>query len=94
VFCLRGVADTMAALRALCPVTAGVAAAGRLLDEVSFINASGLVLRVAIRPRGGAPMAFFERPDWLRAWFPGYDAEVLQLCRALNALLEPVPAPR
>jgi hypothetical protein len=88
-FCLRGVADTLGALAALCPVTAGVAAPGRLLEDISFINASGLVLRVAIRRRGQEPLAFFERPEWLRAWFPGYGREVLDLCRRLNALLEP-----
>jgi hypothetical protein len=59
-----------------------------MLDDVSFINASGLVLRLAIRRRGQAPLAFFERPDWIRAWFPGSHAEVIGLCRRLNALLE------
>jgi hypothetical protein len=88
-FCLRGVADTLAAVGALCPITAGVAAPGRLLSDVSFINATGLVLRVSIRRRGQAPLAFFDRPEWLRAWFPGYDGEVLELCRELNARLEP-----
>jgi hypothetical protein len=88
-FCLRGVAETITSLADLCPVTAGVVAPGRLLEEVSFINASGLVLRVAIRRHGRPPLAFFDRPGWLRAWFPGYDREVLDLCRRLNALLEP-----
>jgi len=87
-FCLRGVDETIAALAALCPVVAGVAAAGRRLDEVSFINATGLVLRVSIRRRGQTPLAFFDRPEWLRSWFPGYDRRVLDLCRRLNALLE------
>ena len=73
----------------LCPITAGVAAPGMLLSEISLINATGLVLRVAIRRRGREPLAFFDRPEWLRAWFPGYDREVLELCRRLNALLEP-----
>ena len=88
-FCLRGVAETLAAVATLCPITAGVAAPGMLLSEISFINATGLVLRVAIRRRGQEPLAFFDRPEWLRAWFPGYDREVLELCRRLNALLEP-----
>ena len=88
VFCLRGVGETLAALAALCPVICGVAAPGRRLDEVSFINATGLVLRVSIRRRGQSPLAFFDRPEWLRAWFPGYDQQVLHLCRRLNALLE------
>jgi hypothetical protein len=91
-FCLRGVADSIAAIAALCPIRAGVAAPGRLLEDVSFINATGLVLRVSIRRRGRKPLAFFDRPQWLRAWFPGYDGAVLDLCRRLNALFEPGPA--
>ena len=97
VFCLRGVGETLETLRAMCPVTAGVEARGRRLDEVSFINATGLVLRVSIRRRGQGPLAFFDRPEWLRSWFPGYHAQVLRLCRSLNALLEPpvtAPAPQ
>jgi len=88
-FCLRGVSDSVAAVAKLCPVTVGVAAPGRMLEDVSFINATGLVLRVSIRRRGRAPLAFFERPEWIRAWFPGRDAEVVAVCRRLNALLEP-----
>lgn len=91
-FCLRGVAESIAELAALCPVTAGVAAPGRLLDEVSFINASGLVRRIAIRRPGQPPLAFFERPDWLRAWFPGVHGDVLAICQRLNALLDGSPS--
>jgi hypothetical protein len=89
-FCFRGVAESVAPLAKLCPVTVGVAAPGRMLEDVSFINASGLVLRVSIRRRGRPPLAFFERPDWIRAWFPGRDSDVIDVCRRLNALLEPV----
>ena len=60
------------------------------MDEVSFINASGLVTRVGIRRAGRAPLVFFERPEWVRAWFPGYSDEVIELCSRLNALLEPL----
>jgi len=88
-FCLRGVAESIATVAALCPITAGVAAPGRRLDDVSFINASGLVRRVAIRRAGLPPLAFFERPEWIRAWFPTAHAEVLTLCNRLNALIEP-----
>lgn len=87
-FCLRGVADSVAAITRLCPVTVGVAAPGRMLEDVSFINATGLVLRVGIRRRGLPPLAFFERPEWIRAWFPGRDREVVAACRRLNALFE------
>jgi len=91
-FCLRGVAESIAMVAALCPITAGVAAPGRRLDDVSFINASGLVRRVAIRRAGLPPLAFFDRPEWIRAWFPGAHAEVLALCQHLNALLDGSPS--
>ncbi|MGE3535820.1 MAG: hypothetical protein AB7N91_00120 [Candidatus Tectimicrobiota bacterium] len=89
-FCLRGVAESLPGVQALCPLTIGFAASGRLLEEVSFLNATGMVLRVGIRRAGQPPMAFFERPEWFHAWFPGYADEVLQLCQRLNALLEPL----
>jgi len=92
-FCLRCVAASLAPLRTFCPVTAGFSAAGRLLDDISFINASGLVRRGAIRRTGLPPLAFFERPEWMRAWFPGHADEVIDLCRRLNLLLEPTGAP-
>ncbi|MGH7386389.1 MAG: hypothetical protein ACREKG_14520 [Candidatus Rokuibacteriota bacterium] len=91
-FCLRGVAESIAAVARLCPIIAGIAAPGRRLEDVSFINASGLVRRVAIRRRGQPPLAFFERPEWIRAWFPGHHAEVLALCQRLNALLDGSPS--
>jgi hypothetical protein len=90
-FCLRGVAESIARVAALCPITAGLAAPGRRLHEVSFINASGLVRRIAIRRPGRPSLAFFDRPEWIRAWFPSCHAEALALCRRLNALLEPTP---
>ena len=83
-FCLRCVAETLPSIEALCPVSAGFAAPGRILEEVSFINASGLVTRVGIRRAGKPPMAFFERREWMQAWFPGYADEVIALCRSLN----------
>jgi hypothetical protein len=88
-FCLRGVAASLSSIAALCPISIGFAAPGSLLDEVSFINASGLVLRIGIRRADQPPQAFFERPMWMHAWFPGYADEVINVCRKLNALLEP-----
>ncbi|MGH7390157.1 MAG: hypothetical protein ACREM3_11985 [Candidatus Rokuibacteriota bacterium] len=92
-FCLRCVAETLPSIEALCPVTPGLAAPGRILVEVSFINASGLVRRGAIRRRGRPPLAFFERPEWIQAWFPGRADEVIHRCRRLAGLLEADPLP-
>jgi hypothetical protein len=88
-FCLRGVAASLMDIAALCSITIGFAAPGRLLDDVSFINASGLVMRVGIRHPEQPPQAFFERTMWMHAWFPDYADEVIALCQRLNAILEP-----
>ena len=87
-FCLRGIAESVSRVQRLCPVSIGFSAAGRMLDEISFINASGLVLRVGIRRARQSPMAFFERPMWMQAWFPDRAEQVIEACRQLNALLE------
>jgi hypothetical protein len=88
-FCLRGVAQSIPLIEALCPITVGFAAPGKMLDEVSFINASGLVRRGAIRRTGAAPLAFFERPEWMREWFGEGAGVLIERCARLNALLEP-----
>jgi hypothetical protein len=88
VFCLRAVKETLVGLAARCPISAGFAAPGRLLDEVSFINASGLVTRGAIRRVGQSPLAFSDRPEWMRAWFGESADEVTALCRSLAETLK------
>lgn len=92
-FCLRAVADSLRPFASICPVTAGFAAPGRLLDDVSFINASGLVRRGAIRRVGAPPLAFVDRPEWMRAWFPRHAEEITILCRRLADVLEPATVP-
>lgn len=92
-FCLRAVAESLEAIRRLCPIEAGLAAPGRRDEDVSFINASGLVMRGAIRRAGQPPLAFFERPAWIHAWFAGYGDEVIARCRELHALLVPADLP-
>ena len=88
-FCLRCVADSLDCVRQLCPVSAGFEAEGEMLSDVSFINLSGLVMAVGIRRANGPPMAFFQRPSWMRAWFPGYAEDVVGLSRTLNGILAP-----
>lgn len=88
VFCLRAVAESVPDVASLAPVSVGFAAPGRILTEVSFINASGLVRRGAIRRTAAAPLAFFEREEWMAAWFPGYHQEAIAVCRELAAALE------
>lgn len=90
-FCLRAVEESLVGVARLAPVTVGVAAPGRLLEDVSFINASGLVRRGAIRRAGAPGLAFYERPEWMAAWFPGYEREVIALCSELRGYLEAAP---
>ena len=87
-FCLRAVADSLPAVAELAPVAAGFAASGRILDDVSFINASGLVKRGAIRRTGRPSLAFYERPQWMAAWFPAHHEDITALCRDLAGELE------
>ena len=84
-FCLRAVAENLSAVAELAPVTAGFAASGRILEDVSFINASGLVKRGAIRRKDRPPLAFYERPEWMAAWFPTDHEDITALCRELAA---------
>jgi hypothetical protein len=91
-FCLRAVAESLEPVARLAPVTAGFAPTGRINKDVSFINASGLVDRTAIRRAGLPSLAFFERPEWIHAWFPGYHEEVIAICRELRAELDSASA--
>ncbi len=86
-FCLRAVAESLEGIRPLCPIDAGFVADGRRDEDVSFINATGLVMRGAIRRVGRPPLAFYERPAWIHAWFPNDGHEVIARCRELRALL-------
>jgi adenine/guanine phosphoribosyltransferase-like PRPP-binding protein len=82
-FCLRAVAESLPDIAELAPVTAGFAARGRMLDDVSFINASGLVKPGAIRRAGRPALAFYERSEWMEAWFPADHAEIIAVCHEL-----------
>ena len=87
-FCLRAVAESLPSVAELAPVAAGFRAPGRILEDVSFINASGLVKRGAIRRKGRAPLAFYERPEWMAAWFPHDHEEITEICRDLSGELD------
>ena len=87
-FCLRCVAESLDSIRAICLASAGFAAPGKILADVSFINASGLVMPVGIRRAGRSPLAFFQRQSWMQAWFGGEADEVVERSRRLNALLD------
>ena len=87
-FCLRAVDESLPRVAELAPVSAGFAAPGRILDDVSFINASGLVRRGAIRRAGRPPLAFHERPEWMAAWFPRDHEQIAAVCRDLAAELD------
>ena len=87
-FCLRAVAESLPSVAELAPVRAGFVASGRILDDVSFINASGLVKRGAIRRKNRPALAFYERPEWMAAWFPADHEAITALCRELAAELE------
>ena len=87
VFCLRAVHESLADVATLCPASAGFVAEGRLLEDVSFINASGLVRRGAIRRVGAPPLAFYERPEWMKAWFGAAADEITARCAALARVL-------
>ena len=88
-FCLRCAQESLESLHDHCLVSAGFCAAGRVLEDVSFINASGLVTRIGIRQQDGRSMAFYERPEWIDAWFPGYADEVTGLARKVTDFLTP-----
>ena len=88
VFCLRAVRDSLGDVANVCAASAGFTAVGRLLEDVSFINASGLVRRGAIRRTGQAPLAFYERPEWMRAWFLQDADEITARCAVLARLLD------
>ena len=87
-FCLRCVAESLVNLRDLCCLAVGFAAPGWIHQEVSLINASGLVRRISIRRVGQAPLAFFDRTEWMHAWFTAHAEEIITVSRRLNALLE------
>ena len=51
--------------------------------EVTIIKASGLFMRGAIRISNSISLAFFEREEWMRIWFPKNWKEIIEICKKL-----------
>jgi hypothetical protein len=66
-FCLRGMTESIFLIGDIVPISSGFEAPAWILGEVNFINASGLVRSVAIRRKRQPSLAFFERPEGIRA---------------------------
>lgn len=88
IFCLQGIAASIAAIRRICPVTAGLEIHGDPGVGVSVIKASHLFIRGAVRPAQQPALAFFERQLWMEAWFPRNARLVIALCEDLCLLAE------
>ncbi|MHB8576285.1 MAG: hypothetical protein ACYDCQ_13250 [Dehalococcoidia bacterium] len=84
VFLLQAIAETLPRLRRLCAVEVGLEMPGALETEVSVIKASHLFETGAIR-RPNGDLAFFERQEWMRAWFPRHVDAIISLCERLHA---------
>lgn len=69
-----------------CPITTALVLPGKLDEEVSIIRASHLFMPGAIRRENGPELAFFQRPSWIAAWFPGRIDTVLAVCEQLYAM--------
>lgn len=88
-FCLQGVAGSLNALRRRCTVHAGVELFGEPERDLTVIKASHLFEPGAIRSATG-DLAFYERPDWMAAWFPDAAGPIVAVCARLHRLI-PVP---
>lgn len=86
VYCLQALAASLPRIRAFCPVYAGLELNGIPERDVSIIKASHLFEPGAIRRADGRDLAFYERPEWLRAWFPVNAEHVIELCDELRRL--------
>lgn len=84
-FFLQAIADALPAVRARCTVHTGLVMHGVPEQDVSIIKASHLFEAGAIRRTTGRDLAFFERPEWMRRWFPQGAAAITALCAKLAA---------
>ncbi len=86
VFALCATSASLAAITPYCPVTTALELKGKLEEQVSIIRASHLFMSGAIRRENGPELAFFQRPAWITAWFPGNVDTILALCKQLYEL--------
>lgn len=85
ILCLQAVQETSTTLRAYCPVLVGFEISGKIEKEVTIIKFSGLFEKGAIRSTQGE-LAFYQREEWMRSWFPHNSDLIIVLCRQLSAL--------
>lgn len=83
IFALQAITDTLTKLKAVSQISVGLHMDGRIDEEVSVIKASGLFEKGAIRRVRQEPLAFFEREEWMRAWFPDNAEKVIALAEQL-----------
>jgi hypothetical protein len=83
-FCLQGIASSLDRLAEKITVRCAYPIAGVPEKEVSIIRLSGLFQPGSIRLKNGRELAFYQRPRWMRAWFPTNYASVTRYCAQLS----------
>ena len=86
VFFLAGLNESLAVVKKRCSVRLAASIQGRRDKEVSLIRASGLFKPGAILPSRGKPLAFYQRTQWMRAWFPENYRQIISVCHQLRNL--------
>lgn len=86
VFCVSAVRSSMSKLKKICNVTAGLIVSGNADEEVIIIRGSGLFLNGAIKRKDKLSLAFFERPSWIKTWFPVNSLRIINLCKRLQKI--------
>ncbi len=86
-FCLQGIAESLDQLANKMLIYCAHSIVGIPEKEVSIIRLSGLFLPGSIRLENGQELAFWQRPEWMQAWFPTNATDITQYCSQL--LLDP-----
>lgn len=88
IVCLQASQAGVLSLDCSMPVIAATLLPGRIDSEISIIKATGLFTSGAIRGEDGVNKAFFQRPEWLKAWFPQNFQSIYELCQHIYNSLE------